>query len=321
MKWFLTAVEMLLKTLFHFLLTKKYLFVKEFVEGVSFMNRPHLSLLTVFLIVTFDQMFGQQKDFGKARIVYSTQAMNQVDVKRGIKYHDTPNVSLAFDIYYPPNKDETTLLPAVIFVFGYPDSVIQKNLGVKLKDMGAYSSWCELIASSGVAAIAYETSEPEKNIKEIFNYITANSQKIMINPGRICIWSCSGNVPTALSLLASDLKIKCGVFFYGFMIEPPGNNKASEVAKKVGFVYPELLKNPELLRWDVPTLVVKAGKDNVPNIQPTIDNYISQALAHNSPIQFINYSTGQHAFDILDNNDESREIIKRTIHFIKYHLQ
>lgn len=280
-------------------------------------------VLSVILFFFFyiSNYYTQQKDFGKAKIVYSTKAMDDVVVKRGINYLETAASSLTLDIYYPPNKDQTTLLLEVIFVFGYPDSVIQKKLGVKLKEMGQYTSWGKLIASSGVAAITYESRDPEKNIKQLFEYITNRSKELMIDPNRIGIWSCSGNAPMALSLFAADIKIKCGVFYYGFMIEPPGDNKASEVAKKVGFVYPDILKNPNLLHWDIPTLVVKAGKDNVPNIQPTIDNFVSLSLSHNSPIEFINYPNGQHAFDVSDDNNNSREIIKRTVEFIRYHLQ
>lgn len=287
--------------------------------------KARFCVLPVILFFHFhiSNLYSQQKDFGKARIVYSTKEMNDVVVKKGIKYLETATYSLTLDIYYPPNKDKTTQLPAVIFVFGYPDSVIQKNLGTKLKEMGQYVSWASLIASSGMIAITYETVNPEETIKQLIKFVRANSIQLMIDPDRICFWSCSGNVPTALSLFTSQSNeyLKCAVLYYGFMIEPSGESKVEGLAKKVGFVYPEILKNPSLLRWDIPTLVVKAGKDNVPNIQPTIDSFVMLALSHNSPIELINYSNGQHAFDILDDNDASREIIKHTIEFIKYHLQ
>jgi tetratricopeptide (TPR) repeat protein len=37
-------------------------------------------------------------------------------------------------------------------------------------------------------------------------------------------------------------------------------------------------------------------------------------------VNFVNYAEGHHAFDLFDNTDESREIIKRTLEFIKFHL-
>jgi hypothetical protein len=39
----------------------------------------------------------------------------------------------------------------------------------------------------------------------------------------------------------------------------------------------------------------------------------------NLTIDLFNHPTGQHGFDIEDNNDRSRQIIMRTIEFIKAH--
>jgi hypothetical protein len=37
-------------------------------------------------------------------------------------------------------------------------------------------------------------------------------------------------------------------------------------------------------------------------------------------LTFINYAEGQHGFDAYDDNNQSREIIKKTIEFWKFHL-
>jgi hypothetical protein len=87
----------------------------------------------------------------------------------------------------------------------------------------------------------------------------------------------------------------------------------------MGFSTPKL--NAELkLRDDLPLLIVRAGLENVPHLNNTIDHFISKAINQNLQIEFINYREGQHGFDAYDDNDQSREIIKKTIDFWKFHL-
>ena len=42
-------------------------------------------------------------------------------------------------------------------------------------------------------------------------------------------------------------------------------------------------------------------------------------LLMNLTVEVVNHATGHHGFDIEDDNDRSREIIRRTIEFIKTH--
>jgi hypothetical protein len=46
----------------------------------------------------------------------------------------------------------------------------------------------------------------------------------------------------------------------------------------------------------------------------------SKALSHNLPITFVNYPTAPHAFDIMDDSEMSREIIRQIVTFIRFHL-
>jgi hypothetical protein len=43
------------------------------------------------------------------------------------------------------------------------------------------------------------------------------------------------------------------------------------------------------------------------------------ALSKNLALDLANHATGHHGFDVEDNNDRSREIIKQTMAFIKTH--
>ena len=276
----------------------------------------------LFLLATSYSASCQQKDIEQAHIVLQTNSMNEVVIKRGVAYRIAGNVSLSLDLYYPPSTDSSTVFPLVVFVFGYSDTVMRNTSVSKLKDMGQYVSWAQLIASSGLVALTYETLDPASDIEKVIQYVRANASSLQIDAGRIALWSCSGNVPTALSLLTNESKdyLKCAVFYYGFTFELPGSTKVSELSTKIGFAFPAILGVPDTLRWDVPIFLVRAGLDNVPYLNETLSRFIMLATSKNAPLEFRNLPNAQHGFDILDDNDNSKETIKRTVDFIKQHL-
>lgn len=52
----------------------------------------------------------------------------------------------------------------------------------------------------------------------------------------------------------------------------------------------------------------------------SIDRFLAAAIAHNTAIKFINHPDGQHAFDIFDDDERSRSIVRRTLAFLQEHL-
>jgi hypothetical protein len=65
-----------------------------------------------------------------------------------------------------------------------------------------------------------------------------------------------------------------------------------------------------------PVFVARAGLDH-PLRNGTIDHFIELAISRNAPIHVVNHPTGHHGFDIEDDNDRSREIIRSTLEFIR----
>ena len=95
-------------------------------------------------------------------------------------------------------------------------------------------------------------------------------------------------------------------------------HEAESLRKQVGFILPKL-EDVEHLHQTVPMLVVRAGKD-MPEFNQMIDHFLSEALIKNAAITLINYAAGQHAFDIRDNTQTTRRIMRQTIDFFKTHL-
>ena len=78
---------------------------------------------------------------------------------------------------------------------------MRRIVGCNAKDMASYVSWGRLIAASGLAAITYTASEPARDAHAILRHVRDHAGAFGIDERRIGVWACSGNVPTALSLL------------------------------------------------------------------------------------------------------------------------
>jgi dienelactone hydrolase len=263
----------------------------------------------------------QQDAISKKMVVHQVPGVDDVAVRQDVKYRVTDDGTLTMDVYYPPDSKSGSRMPAVVFVFGYPDSTIKAMIGSKLKEMGQYISWGRLTAASGLVAIIYETREPTVDIRELLAYVRQNASSLGVDENRIAVWACSGNVPMALSVLMQGTSdyLKCAVLYYGFMLDCEGSNSVAEAAETVGFVNPCVGRTVDDLPQDVPLFIVRAGQDN-PRLNETIDRFLGKAVVRNMPVTLTNYSDGPHAFDILDDSEISREIIRQTLAFMRLHL-
>jgi hypothetical protein len=59
----------------------------------------------------------------------------------------------------------------------------------------------------------------------------------------------------------------------------------------------------------------------MPRLNESIDGFMAAALARNLPVTFVNHAAAPHAFDLLDDSETSREMIRRILAFLRFHLQ
>ena len=105
----------------------------------------------------------QQDDVSKKRVVYEIPGMEAVTLRLDVEYPTGAGVQL-MDLYHPAEAKHGARIPAVVFVSGYSDVGMQKMLGCKLKEMGSYISWAQLVAASGMVAVTYSATEPAGRI-------------------------------------------------------------------------------------------------------------------------------------------------------------
>lgn len=68
-----------------------------------------------------------------------------------------------------------------------------------------------------------------------------------------------------------------------------------------------------------PPFTAKAGLDRS-GINDSIDAFVARAAEFGAPVTLETHPGGRHAFDILDDDDRSREIIMQAIDFMREHL-
>jgi acetyl esterase/lipase len=260
-----------------------------------------------------------QTPFAEKEIVYRVHDPKKVRVKKNVQYGGIEEPSLLMDLYYPSDMSEKARLPVVIFVCGYSIDRIVEMTGKKFKDIGQYVSWGKLIAHAGFIGITYDTEHPERDINVLINFINKNASSLGINQEKMCLWSCSANSLLAISLLIrKDISdIESAVFYYGVLFDQGFELEIARFAKEVGIVYPSTLKQVEFSPQKIPVLIVRAGLEQNAVLNRSIDLCLARLIGLNYPVQFINYSKGQHGFDVLDDNEQSKTIIKTTLTFIK----
>ena len=264
----------------------------------------------------------QQDQISKKMVVYRIPGMEGARVRRDVAYRVTGAGTLTADIYHPPGSDGGAPIAAVVIVAGYPDPGFQKVVGCKFKEMGSTVSWAQLFAASGLAAITYTNREPEADLHALLRYLRQEAAPLGVDGDRIGLWASSGNVPLALSALMRGGRgpLRCAALCYGYMLDLDGSTGVAEAAAKFGFVNPSAGKSVADLPKDLPLFIARAGQDEMPHLNETIDRFLVKALAHNRPLSFVNHPTAPHAFDLFHDCEATRETVRQILAFMQSQL-
>lgn len=261
-----------------------------------------------------------QDDVSKKRVVHQVSGMDAVTIRLDVEYVTGAGVQ-QMDLYHPAEAKHGARIPAVVFVSGYSDVGMQKMLGCKLKEMGSYISWAQLAAASGMVAITYSATEPAGDLRELLSHLRLHAEELGIDETRMGLWACSGNVPNALSVLMQpgNEYVKCAVLLYGLMLDLDGSTNVAQAAQMFGFANPAAGKSVDDLPAELPLFIARAGQDN-PQLNETIDRFLAQAVSRNLPVTFANHHSAPHFFDVMDDSDASRQIIRQVLEFMQFHL-
>jgi acetyl esterase/lipase len=256
-------------------------------------------------------------------VVYKVPGMDTVKVIQNLKYTKTDDPNVLMDVYQPPDSAKGEKRPAVIFIHG----------GVKTeytpKDWGIYTTWGRLIAASGFVGVTFthRLEYPNKSLENAAQdvsaaiaYVRANADKYNVDKDRICLIAYSAGGPLLSLAMRGDTPfVRCLIGFYAFMDIQQSDYRKAETAETLKAFSPitYLQKDPSKIP---PLFIARAGRDEVPTMDDSIDRFVKESLAKNIALTLMNHPQGVHGFDNQNDDDRSREIIRGAIAFMQIHL-
>ena len=297
-----------------------------------------------------DQDIWEEQETGAPRrqqVVYALSGMEQIVIKKNVTYKTVEDRELQLDVYYPAHLAPHTRLPAVIFVHGDgPAEQLKES-----KESGQYTSWGKLVAASGMIAVTANhrstagltnVAGVANDLDDLLSYVREQAQDLQIDPDTLGIWTCSSAAYLGLriALYETPAYIRCIACYYGF----------TELQAYYTYLYsdlePDLALTPAIIKEEqglpvfneddfdefsasmllqqrpaevAPLLIARAGLDSA-ELNDALDNFIAEAVAQNVMLTVLNHPTGQHEFDIFDDDPRSHEIIETTLEFMQTHL-
>jgi len=258
----------------------------------------------------------------KKRVEYDMPGTDRVTVRSDVEFSGADGDRLTMDLYYPPDVAPGARTPAVVIVAGYPDPGVKRFIGCLAKEMGSTVSWSRLIAASGMVAIAYTNRQPAADFAALGEHIGRNGAALGVDETRIGLLAASGNAPLAMSALlrTAPRRPSCAAILYGCLIDLDGATGTADMARAYGFANPCAGQSVEDLADDVPLLLVRAGRDEMPRLNETQDRFIGHALGANLPLTAVNVPDAPHAFDLVQDGESTRRTVGQILAFLRIHV-
>jgi acetyl esterase/lipase len=294
------------------------------------MNRS-IAAVTLVLLCSMPAVHAQgtrQETFEErvnAPVVLTLPRMGEVRVIADQKYASAADPNLLMDVYLPPGLKAGERRPVVMFVHGGAGS------DSRPKDWGVYRSWGRLVAASGFVAVTFThrlgyprplLAESGRDAGEAIDFVRANAVRFQVDPDQVCLAAYSAGGP--LLTLGYDEKrpyVRCLIAFYAFLdVQQSNLHRDNEPAERVrAYSVIEHLGKPRANA--IPTFVARAGRDEIPTMNDSIDRFIARAIRENANVVVWNHPQGVHGFDNQNDDARSREIIAASLAFMKEHLR
>lgn len=249
--------------------------------------------------------------------------MDGVEVRADLAYKTVGEANLLSDVYRPRSSEP---LPVVVFVHGDgPPEML-----ADAKDWGQYTSWGRLVAASGLAGVTFNhrstlgasaLHEAAGDVDDLISHVRKHSDELGLDPDRICIWTCSAGGPIGMrAALRGHEHVRCSVCFYAMLdLRHLRDQIPDTVSDGVLEDFSPICHLPADGSEAPPMLVARAGLDR-PVFNDAIDRFVAEAVQRGATIELLTHPRGQHGFDVLDDDDRSREIVARTLAFMSWHL-
>lgn len=225
------------------------------------------------------------------KLVQPLPADPSISALRDVNYRSVDGRSLKFDLYRPADYKRSTPLQLAIFLNGTGNP--------EMRGWGQYTGWGRLVTTVGLAGVVFDTHPDgiSEDLDSLMEYLREHRGDLHVDPDSAVLFACSANAAAGLPIAMDKRRtyLKAAVIYYG----------AGPV---------------EQFRLDLPVFYVRAGLDGV-GMNREIDQLVVRAMAANAPLTLVNFGAGHHGFDLVDDKDISREIIAKSLEFMKSRLE
>jgi len=264
----------------------------------------------------------QEVPMAEKRVVLTLPEMDKVVVRRDLPFGGGDGSERLFDLYLSPAASGTGRPPVVVIVAGFPDPGYERMLGRSFRRMGATVSWAELLAASGIAAVAYANRDPATDLDALFAHLRDHADGLGLDGERVGLWASSGNGPLALATLMRPDRswLRCAALLYPFTLDVDGGTEVADAAATWRFAHPAAGRALSDLPTATALLVVRAGADATPGLNVALDRFVSAAERIGRPVRKIEQPEAPHAFDLLVDNEATRTTVREVLGFLRRHL-
>jgi len=220
----------------------------------------------------------------------------RVTVHEGVAYLTTPAGRQDLDIYLPPGLRAGERRPAVVFLNAIGNAPGQP----KVKSWEIYRSWPRLVAAHGLVGISMD-ADPDRiqeSLQGVFRFLEAHGAEHGVDASRLGVYAASANVTGSSTYLFGDSVsrgIHAAALFYGRV-------------------------PPQRLRTDLPVLFIVPEGD-APGMGSELTALWGRVVEARAPWRLIFGARLPHAFDGLEDTDESRHVMQEAIAFWKSELE
>lgn len=229
-----------------------------------------------------------KKSINIPSIAYAYQDEEFITIKNDIPYCINNGEKQTFDIYYP--KDFKAFHhKIVLFVNG--GGPIKRNY----KSYPCFTSWGELVAVNNMIGITFNwRSGKSEDILAMIDYLFAHAKELGIDDNEICMFPLCRAVNNTINCVIKYPQIRKVVLYYG-----------------------KISKNTKLVKCENMKFLIALG--NLDNMYPASCNdwFLENAGKYNYTAELLVHPQGVHGFDYANDDEYTREIIERTLEFIK----
>ena len=256
-------------------------------------------------------------------VVLTVPGMDRVRVRKNVVYEKVRGEELLADVYLPPaGSTSMGTRPPVV--------VLQAGGAENTKDWAAYTSLGRLCAASGFAAVAFNHrlrypqrryAEGAEDLRNILEMLRRDGASLGVDGSRVAVATFSGGGPMLAPLLrqpTSSIRALAG--FYSFLDTEHVKLDEAEITAEAARAFSPLLAIESGTAATPPLFIARAGKDAIPGVNKSIDQFIGRALELNLTMTVVNHPTGSHGFDHRDDDTRTREILEMALAFFRAHL-